>query len=149
MTALLIVLAVLLALAATVCAWVWLICLGRGSARAMARPALIAAAVLLLLATVAAGAAFAHGDAGWIASNARYVDRDNVHCCGVADCRREHASKFREAPEGVYVATGAGVEILMPRSLVGQGLYPSIDGDWWMCIRGGVVRCVFKPASGM
>ena len=80
--------------------------------------------------------------------NPRYVDSAGVHCCGPADCRREHESKFREAPEGVWVATGAGDEILMPRSLVGQGLYPSIDDDWWICIRGGVVRCLFKPATG-
>jgi len=36
----------------------------------------------------------------------------------------------------------------MPRRLVGQGLYPSIDDDWWVCIRGVVVRCVFKPTTG-
>jgi putative SOS response-associated peptidase YedK len=37
----------------------------------------------------------------------------------------------------------------MPRALVGQGLYPSIDDDWWIRIRGGVVRCVCKaPNAG-
>ena len=42
----------------------------------------------------------------------------------------------------------AGDIVLMPRRLVGQGLYPSIDDDWWVCIRGVVVRCVFKPTTG-
>ena len=109
----------------------------------------IAALVAVIVASLLPAPARAHGEARWIADNPRYLDRDNMHCCGVADCRREHAAKFREAPEGVYVATGAGDEFLMPRRLVGAGLYPSIDGDWWICIRAGSVRCVFKPATGM
>jgi hypothetical protein len=89
----------------------------------------------------------AHGDASWIAANSRYVDVEGTHCCGPSDCRREHATKFREAPDGIYVTTGAGNEVLMPRSLAGAGLYPSIDRDWWICVRGGVVRCIFKPTT--
>ena len=50
---------------------------------------------------------------------------------------------------GIYVAIGAGDEVLMKRDLVGRGLYPSIDDDWWICIRGGEIRCVFKPTGGM
>lgn len=38
--------------------------------------------------------------AAWIMANVRYVDRDGVHCCGPSDCRREHATKFRETPAG-------------------------------------------------
>lgn len=91
----------------------------------------------------------AHDAATWIMENPRFVDRDNVHCCGPTDCRRDMATKFREAPEGVWVTTGAGDEILVPRALVGRGLYPSIDDWWWICIRAGVVRCVFKPTTGM
>ena len=90
----------------------------------------------------------AHGDAAWIMAEPRYVDRDGVHCCGPSDCRREQAVKFRETPAGIEIVTGAGDVVLMPRHLVGQGLYPSIDDDWWVCIRGGVVRCVFKPSTG-
>lgn len=93
-------------------------------------------------------AALAHGDAAWIMANPRYVDRDGVHCCGPSDCRREHAAKFRETPAGIEIVTGAGDVVLMPRHLVGQGLYPSIDDDWWVCVWGGVVRCVFKPTTG-
>ena len=37
-----------------------------------------------------------------------YVDRDGVHCCGPSDCRREHATKFRETPAGIEIVTGAG-----------------------------------------
>jgi len=103
------------------------------------------AASLLVGATIAA---LAHGDAAWIMENPRYVDRDGVHCCGPSDCRREHATKFRETAAGVEIVTGAGDVVLMPRALVGQGLYPSTDDDWWVCIRGGVVRCVFKPTTG-
>lgn len=90
----------------------------------------------------------AHDDAAWIMDNPGYVDDAGVHCCGPSDCRRESAAKFREAPEGVYVAIGAGDETLMPRRLVGHGLYASTDDDWWMCIRAGVIRCVFKPTTG-
>lgn len=107
--------------------------------------------LLPVFATVAIAAscspAHAHGDAQWIMDDARYVDRDGTHCCGPSDCRREHASKFQEVPGGIAVSTGAGDVILMPRDLVGRGLYPSIDDTWWICIRGGVVRCVFKPTT--
>jgi len=135
-------------LAAIACVWAWLICLGRGIERRAARPAALCALVLFVLAAMSAGAALAHGDAAWIMANPRYVDRDGVHCCGPSDCRREHATKFRETPAGIEIVTGAGDVVLMPRHLVGQGLYPSIDDDWWVCIRGGVVRCVFKPSTG-
>ena len=108
---------------------------------------------LLFAAVIAVGfvisqKARAHGDAHWIGSNPRYVTESGGHCCGITDCHRAQAALFREAPEGIYVTTGAGVEVLMPRRLVGQGLYPSIDGDWWMCVQGGVIKCVFKPATG-
>ena len=96
---------------------------------------------------VAALDARAHGDAAWIQEGG-YVDANNVHCCCPADCHREMAAKFREAPEGIYVATGAGDEVLMPRKLVHHGLYSSIDDHWWICVRGGVVKCVFKPSKG-
>ena len=105
-------------------------------------------AALTILAVWQCTAALAHGDAGWIMANPRYVDRDGVHCCGPSDCRREQATKFTETPAGIEILTGAGVVVLMPRHLVGQWLYPSIDEDWWVCIRGGVVRCVFKPTTG-
>jgi len=101
---------------------------------------------LTILAVWQCATALAHGDAAWIMANPRYVDRDGIHCCGPSDCRREHAAKFRETPAGIEIVTGAVV--LMPRALVGQGLYPSIDGGWWVCVRGGVVRCVFKPSTG-
>lgn len=111
----------------------------------------LAALSLLVTAAVASTLppqAEAHGDAAWIMAEPRYVDRDGVHCCGPSDCRREHAAKFRETPAGIEIVTGAGDIVLMPRHLVGQGLYPSIDDDWWVCVRGGVVRCVFKPSTG-
>ena len=106
---------------------------------------LLASAITL---AVIASTARAHGEAHWIETNKRYLSESGSHCCGVDDCRREQSSKFREAPEGVYVATGAGDEVLMPRRLVGRGLYPSIDDDWWICIHDGFVRCIFKPTTG-
>ncbi len=36
----------------------------------------------------------------------------------------------------------------MKRKLVGHGLYPSKDDDWWMCIHEGEVVCIFKPTKG-
>lgn len=89
----------------------------------------------------------AHGDAAWI-MEAAYVDQDGIHCCGPTDCRREKATMFREASDGVHVLTGDGQDLLMPRKLVGHGLYPSIDDDWWICVRGGAVKCIFKPTTG-
>jgi hypothetical protein len=147
MTAALLIAAAILTLAGVACVWAWLICLGRGLERVAARPAAIFAVVLFVLAFAAVGTALAHGDASWIMANPRYVDRDGVHCCGPADCRREHAAKFRETPAGIEIVTRAGDVVLMPRALVGLGLYPSIDDDWWVCIRGGVVRCIFKPST--
>lgn len=100
----------------------------------------------LPLTVITMGAALAHGDAMWIEQGG-YKDQAGIGCCGPHDCHREMAVKFRESPEGVYVTTGAGDEILMPRRLVGRGLYGSEDGDWWICIRGGEVKCVFKPTD--
>ena len=148
MTAVLLIVAAFLLVGGLACGWAWLICLGRGAERLAARPAALFEVVLFLLAFMAAGAAIAHGDAAWIMADPRYVDRDGVHCCGPSDCRREQAMKFRETPAGIEIVTGAGDVVLMPRHLVGQGLYPSIDDDWWICIRGGVVRCAFKPSTG-
>ena len=148
-TIVLIVFGLVFAIAASLLAFAWAICRGNGMAGAAGRGALIVASILMALAVLSIGSAFAHGDAQWIADNNRYIDSNGAHCCGVADCRREQAVKFREAPEGVYVAIGAGDEVLMKRALVGRGLYSSIDGHWWLCIRGGEIKCVFKPASGM
>ena len=116
-----------------------------------ARPLLILVSSIVVCAfalTVVATTARAHDDAAWIMANPGYVDANGAHCCGPSDCRRESATKFREAPEGVYVAIGAGDEVLMPRRLVGRGLYPSQDDDWWICIRDGIPRCAFKPTTG-
>ena len=71
--------------------------------------------VLFLVALiVGAAAALAHGDAGWIMAEPRYVDRDGVYCCGPSDCRREHVAKFRETPAGIEIVTGAGDAGLSP-----------------------------------
>lgn len=90
----------------------------------------------------------AHGDAAWI-MDGHYVDKDGAHCCGPTDCKVEEARFFREAPDGIHVLTKGGEEVLMPRDLVGRGLYPSIDERWWICVRDGKVKCVFKPTTGM
>ena len=90
----------------------------------------------------------AHGEAQWIMDNPGYVDLDGRHCCGPSDGGRSDASQFRESDEGIWVKHGAG-EVLMPRrTMVGHGLYASIDDGWWLCINGGRVRCVFKPTTG-
>lgn len=90
----------------------------------------------------------AHGEAQWIMDNPRYLDRWAAHCCGPTDCHREKAVNFREDLYGVYFRTGAGVELKMPTAHRGMGLYVSIDQDWWVCIRDGKLRCVFRPAKG-
>jgi hypothetical protein len=104
-------------------------------------------ACVLFFLLLASGPSLAHEDAAWIMQNPAYKDQNGTHCCGPSDCKRERATDFREAPEGIYVTTASG-ELLMPRSLVGRGLYPSINDDWWICAREGVVKCVFKPTTG-
>lgn len=84
---------------------------------------------MFLLVLLIMAAAFAHGDAMWIEEGG-YKDKDGIGCCGPRDCHREPAMSFREADEGVYVTTGTGAEILMPRKLVGRGLYSSQDDRW-------------------
>ena len=109
----------------------------------------IAALIYAAAMVVVAKTSTAHGDAAWIMAEPRYVDANGIHCCGPTDCHREHASKLRESPEGIWLAVGAGDEVLMPRELIGRGLYTSIDGDWWVCRWGGVVKCIFKPTTGI
>ncbi len=150
MNILLVLVAAILLILGAGCAFAWLLCPGRAAPRTIARmPAIAAAALVAVALMLIAGAAWAHGDAQWIADNKRYVDAAGARCCGVADCRRDQATKFRESDAGVWVTIGAGEEVLVPRRLVGRGLYPSIDDWWWICIRDGEIKCVFKPASGM
>jgi NADH-quinone oxidoreductase subunit B len=73
MTTALLIAATVLLLAGLLCAWAWLLCLGRGLERLAARPAAIFAVVLFVLAAMSAGVALAHGDAAWIMAEPRYV----------------------------------------------------------------------------
>jgi len=80
-------------------------------------------------------------------ANVRYVDRDGVHCCRTLRLPARACHQVSRDAGRIEIVTGAGDVILISRHLVGQGLYPSIDDDWWVCVRGSVVRCVFKPST--
>lgn len=117
--------------------------------RAQGELVAICLAIVAVVALVQCGReARGHGAAHWIQTNPLYVDINGMHCCGPADCRPDHESKFRETDEGIEIATGAGDWTLFPKSYRARGLYASIDDRWWICVRGGVVKCVFKPTSG-
>lgn len=104
---------------------------------------LAGAAVLLLIASLLAPRAGAHGDAAWIAADARYVDRNGTHCCGTTDCRAAEPGEivrisggWRHQPTGTEIQDGE------------RGVYPSERGVLFFCARGGALKCVF-PAVGI
>ena len=99
---------------------------------------------LAILAALLPLAALAHGDAAWISSEPRYVDRNKIHCCGVADCRKVERSAVTRILEGWrLVDTGRVFRDGDP------DLYDSIDDDIWLCRREGTDRCLFVPALGV
>ena len=99
---------------------------------------------LAILAALLPLAALAHGDAAWISSEPRYVDRNKIHCCGPADCSA--------APAGAVVRVIDGWRVVATGRMFRDGdpdLYDSIDHRIWLCHRGGDDRCLFVPISGV
>lgn len=105
--------------------------------------ALIAAAVAGVI--LYARGALAHGEAAWIQHEPGYIAASGSHCCGEHDCRRMPADmRARLKPitrgwslDGRQFAYGT------------RGMYASVDADWWVCIWGGEVKCIFEPQMGM
>lgn len=64
----------------------------------------VAVAALVLLAS----AAWAHGDADWIAADRAYKDLNGTHCCGVADCEPVEAEGVTYTAAGWTFLTVAG-----------------------------------------
>ncbi len=84
----------------------------------------------LVLAILLPGLALAHGDAAWIQHEPRYLMRgDNRHCCDVSHCHRG-------PPPGGVAIRDEGIEVLGSGQVFAwgqQGLYASIDDEWWWC----------------
>ena len=98
---------------------------------------------LAILAALLPFAALAHGDAAWISSEPRYVDRNKIHCCGVADCAA--------TPAGAVVRVRDGWRVIATGRVFRDGdpdLYASVDARIWLCHRQGSDRCLFIPAEG-
>lgn len=109
----------------------------------------LATATALAALLIAVQEAKSHGDAAWIQEGG-YVDQEGVHCCGPSDCARHPAQLVRIGSNGIYVKLSADAdEQFVPRSALRHGIYPSIDGDVWVCARGGIVKCVFPVPTGM
>jgi hypothetical protein len=86
-------------------------------------------------------AAFAHGDAQWIADDPKLS-----YCCGVHDCERAPIAAVRPIPGGwEIVATGQ-------RFMEGDAdLHPSRDQFFWWCRPPQMfpkAKCLMAPAGG-
>lgn len=79
-----------------------------------------------------------HGDAEWIQNHPKHS-----WCCGVDDCHRlEDRAVTRRGNE--YVVRWQGDVFTYP---IREAL-PSIDADYWGCIRGSTLICLFQPNLG-
>ena len=77
-----------------------------------------------------------HGDAEWIERDVEWR-----WCCGPEDCRRAQPGEVQRTERG----------FLIPRTnqLFHEGLrgyyHHMHDQEFWLCIRGGAVICLFVP----
>lgn len=80
-----------------------------------------------------------HGDAEWIQNHPRHS-----WCCGVDDCHRlDPKAVSRRGNE--YVVEWEGRTHPVPI----REAKPSIDADYWLCIRSGPPICLFHPNLGV
>lgn len=93
--------------------------------------ALVVTAVLL-----GSAGALAHGDADWIEKNATWG-----WCCGPQDCRRAHPGEVVPTPQGFVIPS---TDQIFREGLSGYFQHRH-DQDIWLCITGGIVRCLFIP----
>lgn len=111
-----------------------------------------AAAIAGLLMIAIGQQAAAHDAAEWIEKNIgapegkSYLAPSGTHCCGKHDCEVVPAGTVLEINGRLYVPkTNQWFDYKQ------QGVYISIDGDWWMCrdILTGNARCLFRPQGGV
>ena len=94
------------------------------------------AAAVAMLVILAPPRARAHGDAEWIERDVEWR-----WCCGPEDCRRAQPGEVERTDKG----------FLIPRTnqIFHEGLrgyYQHMhDHEFWLCIRGGAVICLFVP----
>ncbi len=94
-------------------------------------PRLAAAAIMLVPA-----AAWPHGDAEWIQRDVEWR-----WCCGPEDCRRAEPGEVVVTPSGFLIRRTNQVFVEGMRGLY----HHRQDQDFWLCIRGGAVICLFVP----
>lgn len=162
-TAVLIVFGILFAIAALGLAFVWLLCRGRGLDRVAARPAIVAAGVLLALAVLSIGSAFAqsggsaddsgrHGD-GHAQQHDIYKDwkppnNAGTSCCSAAqpdgsgDCRPTRAYM---GDDGLWRAWNGYLWLTVPPERL---LPPDFAGDGrsHLCEKATHIYC-FTPGQ--
>lgn len=102
----------------------------------------ILAALLFAAAAGLISPARGHGDAEWIQQEPRYVTATGVHCCSPVDCGRAPAGSVELRADGWHIAkTGQTFDF------GDKALYVSIDRDFWWCVRGERVVCLFVPGA--
>ena len=101
--------------------------------RPLLRGLAVTVALLVLLSPFGARS---HGDAEWIQRDAEWR-----WCCGPEDCRPARPGEVQRVENG----------FLVPRTnqLFHDGMrgfyHHKQDQDFWLCIRGGAVICLFVP----
>ena len=94
------------------------------------------AAIATLFVLLSPPAARGHGDAEWIERDIEWR-----WCCGPEDCRPARPGEVQRVEKGY----------LVPRTnqLFTEGMrgfyYHRHDQDFWICVRGGAVICLFVP----
>lgn len=78
----------------------------------------------------------AHGDADWIQHSKVWG-----WCCGPEDCRRAQPGEVVLTPNGFAVPSTHQIF----RDGVSGFFQHNHDQDIWLCITGGIVRCLFIP----
>ncbi len=83
------------------------------------------------------GNAYPHDNPdNWIGQEKRKNEVGQL-CCGKGDCTSYPASNVTVAPNGIRFPDGDLVPFNVPA--------PSVDKQYWKCVWGGEIKCVFAP----
>lgn len=90
-----------------------------------------------LLAALFVGNVKAHDNpTDWIGQERR-TNANGTLCCGKGDCTSYPASSIQISPGGIRFPDGDVIPFNVPA--------PSADKQYWKCVWGGEVKCVFAP----
>jgi hypothetical protein len=90
----------------------------------------------------------------WIQQNPDYTLRlpaSSTHCCAQQHCRRLNPGQVIRAPEGGYIVLPSPPFIRQAQFFPEEEAYfteADGEGEYWACVIGGKVRCLFVPALG-